>query len=303
MKNTIRLSVVVCTWNRPVLLQSCLDALEHQTLPKDQYEVLIVFSHPCESTLAGFRPDPPYRMTCRIVVEDVAGISRARNRGWQEAAGEYIAYIDDDARADPDWAGRILGHFTSVSPRPIAVGGDVLPFLTKKPPFWFSGELETFSFGGNPRFLSPSQARYGFIGTNMAFTREILAESGGFSLSLGMVGPVLNLGEETELFVRIGRKHPGRFWYDPNLRVRHCVADRHLHLRIRCSRSFISGKALAGIDAAWLKKVPLWKKILNLFRLFLALPYRIFRFRRPIMTELVMFLQDLSERTGYLFFG
>lgn len=304
MENTPRLSVVVCTtYKRPALLKRCLRSLAVQTLDRRLFEVIVVNNDPGTdpAQITALYPDDPSGF--RVIEEHDVGISRARNRGWQEAKGEFVAYIDDDARAAPDWAGRILDNFVQVLPRPFAVGGKVLPEYATRPPFWFSDELEAFSLGETPHFRSSVRARYGFIGSNMAFTRKVLEQSGGFSRNYGMLGPVIRLGEETELFARIHRTCPGRFWYDPEVRVRHCVSGRSMHLVSRCIRSFRSGRALAAIDAAEEAKSPLSKKILHLTRVVPALPYRILVFRRGIPTELVISLQDLCERLGYLHAG
>jgi glycosyltransferase involved in cell wall biosynthesis len=303
MENTPRLSVVVCTYKRPALLKRCLRSLADQTLDRRLFEVIVVNNDPETDPAQITALYPEDHRGFRVIDEHTVGISHARNRGWQEAGGEFVAYVDDDAMADPDWAGRILYDFVRVLPRPSAVGGKVLPEYADRPPFWFSSELETFSLGETPHFRSSARARYGFIGSNMAFTRKVLEHSGGFSRDYGMLGPVIRLGEETELFARIHRTCPGRFWYDPTVRVRHRVPDRSMRLGSRCIRSFRSGKALAAIDAAGESPNPLSKKILHLIRIVPALPYRILVFRRRIPTELVISLQDFCERLGYLFAG
>jgi glycosyltransferase involved in cell wall biosynthesis len=300
MQNNLRLSVVVCTYKRPALLKKCLRSLAVQTLDRRLFEVIVVNNDPetDPSQITALYPDD--HTGFRVTEERDVGISSARNRGWQEATGEFVAYIDDDAQAAPDWAGRILNDFIRIHPVPFAVGGKVLPVYATRLPFWFSDELETFSLGETAHFRSSARARYGFIGSNMAFTREVLEQSGGFSRNYGMLGPVIRLGEETELFTRIHRNYPGRFWYDPELRVRHCVSGRSMHLMSRCIRSFYSGRALAAIDAAEMPPHPFPKKILHLIRIVPALPYRILVFRRGIPAELVISLQDLCERLGYL---
>jgi hypothetical protein len=244
---------------------------------------------------------PGNKERLRVLREPAAGISVARNRGWREAKGEFIAFIDDDAEATPDWAQRILDNFIHVHPPPVAVGGKVLPVHTTEPPFWFSDELETFSLGDTAHFRSSPESRYGFIGANMAFTRGILEEFSGFSPAYGMVGSTIGMGEETELFTRIHECHPGRFWYDPGVRVCHCVSPRSLHLVIRCIRSYRSGRALAAIDATGPDRKTRLGKIFHLMLVIPAVPYRIVKWRRNIPTEIVLSLQDFCERIGYFF--
>jgi GT2 family glycosyltransferase len=79
-----QVSVVVPTCGRPALLARCLQALESQSLPRDQYEV--------------------------IVAEDRLrdGPATARNQGWRRARAPIVAFTDDDCIPDHDWLRRGL---------------------------------------------------------------------------------------------------------------------------------------------------------------------------------------------------
>jgi GT2 family glycosyltransferase len=79
-----QVSVVVPTCGRPALLARCLQALESQSLPRDQYEV--------------------------IVAEDRHrdGPATARNQGWRRARAPIVAFTDDDCIPDHDWLRRGL---------------------------------------------------------------------------------------------------------------------------------------------------------------------------------------------------
>jgi GT2 family glycosyltransferase len=79
-----QVSVVVPTCGRPALLARCLQALESQSLPRDQYEV--------------------------IVAEDRQrdGPATARNHGWRRARAPIVAFTDDDCIPDHDWLRRGL---------------------------------------------------------------------------------------------------------------------------------------------------------------------------------------------------
>jgi len=81
-------SVVVPTCGRPELLKRCLDALDAQTLPAEQMEIIIV-------------DDTHSRR----------GPAAARNKGWRRANGDLIAFTDDDTVPDPRWLERGLAAF------------------------------------------------------------------------------------------------------------------------------------------------------------------------------------------------
>jgi GT2 family glycosyltransferase len=81
-------SVVVPTCGRPDLLRRCLAALEAQTVPADELEI--------------------------IVVDDThsrRGPASARNRGWRRATSDLVAFTDDDTVPDRRWLERGLAAF------------------------------------------------------------------------------------------------------------------------------------------------------------------------------------------------
>ena len=101
----MRFTIQLCTYNRAHLLGRVLAACFDQTLPPDQYEVVLVND--------GSRDDTPAVIeraqrlaTCRFVVvnQPNAGLARARNAGILRASGERIAFIDDDILPTPVFA-------------------------------------------------------------------------------------------------------------------------------------------------------------------------------------------------------
>jgi len=99
------ISVVVCTHNRATLLGQALESLVGQTLNAARYEIIVVNNCSTDDTpgiverFKGSRTIP----LLRSVDEPALGLGHARNRGWQVAQGEYVAFMDDDARADSHW--------------------------------------------------------------------------------------------------------------------------------------------------------------------------------------------------------
>ena len=104
-----RISVVMPTFRRPLLLLRCLNALLAQTLPAAAFEIVVVDDGrtedaraACESVAreAARRGGPAIRY---LRPEGQAGPAAARNVGWRAAAGRLIAFTDDDTLPDPDW--------------------------------------------------------------------------------------------------------------------------------------------------------------------------------------------------------
>lgn len=105
------ISVVIPSHNRRLRLRWLLNALEDQTLPRDQFEVIVVHDYDDGDTEDTFERHPLLADgTLRhIRIEPGTGsAARQRNLGWRAARSELIAFTDDDCRADPDWLAQLL---------------------------------------------------------------------------------------------------------------------------------------------------------------------------------------------------
>jgi len=121
-----RISVVVPTFRRPVLLARCLDALLRQRFDPAAFEIIVVDDGCSRSTQIavdalferhGMRPAIRY-----VRNEPVHGPAAARNRGWRLAAADVIAFTDDDTIPDSDW---LAEGERSLAPEVAAVAGRV----------------------------------------------------------------------------------------------------------------------------------------------------------------------------------
>lgn len=297
-----KISVVICTYNRAGLLPVCLDALVSQTLDKDAYEVVIVNNNSTDNTVEIAEKYCHSQPNFRLVFEGRQGHAHARNRGWMEAHGEYIAYLDDDTRAVPGWCDGILKAFINVTPKPAAVGGKILPWYEEKPPTWFADELEVRSWGTQPGFLKPPRARHGFSGANMAFPRAILEELGGFSTDFGIVAGKLRMGEDTDLFFRLYEKSP-LFWYDPEIIVFHWTPLEVTRLGFRFRRTLISGRSLAYLEKRKFYSLRYIKEWILFFLFLLKFPLGVLGSDKNFKTALILKVEELGGRLGYLFGG
>jgi glycosyltransferase involved in cell wall biosynthesis len=233
------LSVIICTYNRSYLLKKALDSLTTQTLDKQKYEVLIIDNNSNDDTQEVLTPYLKSNDNFSVFIEYNQGLSHARNRGWKESRGEYVAYIDDDAIALNNWCEKVLDAFLNVNPKPVAVGGRILPYYEEEKPKWFLDEFEIRQWGTEPSFLQPPRAQYGFSGSNMSFQKSILEEYGGFSTKFGMIGGKLRMGEDTEFFLRLYPELPF-FWYDPDIVVNHYTPKRNFSFLYKFKRSYNS---------------------------------------------------------------
>lgn len=297
MENKPALSVVVCTYKRPELLQMCLDALSKQTLSMSEFEVIVIDNDPGQSAQSISCSCINGNLPVRYLCEKRVGVSFARDCGWKNARAEYVAFIDDDALASCDWCENILAAFRDIKPVPTAVGGPIYPWVTSPLPTWFDEDLEVRSWGDRAHYLVPPRAKIGFSGSNMAFPKKVLELYGGFNPAFGMSGGDIRMGEDTELFFRLF-SHSPLFWYDPDIVVKHHVSGTVLTLKGRFQRWYQNGYCRGRLENQ------LWRP-LNIFRhlckvvvfALLLTPFRLI-FRSPHKTECIRVLQDLAFLSG-----
>ncbi len=236
-------SVIVCgfTEDRWDDLCRAVRSLRGQTEPAA--EIILVVDH-CPGLLRRAREN---LAGLTVVPNRMAkGLAGGRNTGVAEARGDVVAFIDDDAAADPYWLARLADHYRDA--RVMGVGGLVQPVFEAGRPPWFPPELDWVvgcSYQGMP--VRPAPVR-NFIGANMSFRREILADLHGFSVGLGRVGTTPLGCEETEFCLRVSRRHPdGVLLYEPAASVDHRVREQRARWGYLWSRCYAEGLSKARV--------------------------------------------------------
>jgi glycosyltransferase involved in cell wall biosynthesis len=223
------LTIALCTYNRAPMLQLALDSLRMQTLPRSEFEILVIDNASTDDTAAVVETALRGGLPLRYVLESELGLSHARNRAVGECRSPYIAFLDDDAIAHPGWAAALLSSF-GLTPRPAAVGGPILPIWEIDRPAWLSDALcgcLTILEGDRPSGYLATEHDPQIFGANMAMDHRILAAHGGFDPSLGRVGTRLLSGEEVLLFRRMQRAGQP-LYFNAQAIVRHHVPKERL---------------------------------------------------------------------------
>jgi GT2 family glycosyltransferase len=168
-------SVIVVSRHRAQALQRCLVALTQQDHP--QFEVIVV------ADPQAARQVQALGLPIKLAVYDDANISAARNLGLGLAAAPVVAFIDDDAVAEPTWLSRLTLPFDD--PQTIAATG----FVRGRNGIsyqWQACEVDAMA-QDHPLDIAGNTLRQGTPvravktqGTNCAFRRDALLQIGGF---------------------------------------------------------------------------------------------------------------------------
>jgi glycosyltransferase involved in cell wall biosynthesis len=89
-------SVVIPVYNRGARLQPTVQSVLEQTLSSAEIEIIIVDDGSTDDTVAFLHKTYGDEPRVKIVTQPNGGVARARNRGLEEARGEFIAYLDHD---------------------------------------------------------------------------------------------------------------------------------------------------------------------------------------------------------------
>jgi|RhiMetdeSRZDD1v2_1073273.scaffolds.fasta_scaffold89715_2 GT2 family glycosyltransferase len=161
------ISVVVCSYNGARTIRDCCEGLVRLEYPN--FEVIVVNDGSTDAT-----PEIVSEYDFRLISTANRGLSNARNTGWQEAKGEIVAYIDDDAYPDPHWLTYIATAFMRTTH--VGIGGPNLP----PPGDGAIADCVANAPGGPVHvLLSDTEAEH-IPGCNMAFRKTALQAIGGF---------------------------------------------------------------------------------------------------------------------------
>ncbi len=214
-------------------IADAIESLESQTAMP--HEVVLVIDHSAELEAECRRRWDRQGLVRIFANREQQGLSGARNSGLAESSGAVVAFLDDDAMAAPDWIERLGQAYADENV--LGAGGAVRPMWSETPPRWFPAEFDWVIGCTHSGMPDERQAVRNLVGANMSFRREALVEVGGFRHELGRIGKIPAGCEETDLCIRIGKRHPeGTILYDPAARVEHFVPAE------RAQRSYFSSR-------------------------------------------------------------
>ncbi|HWP85662.1 MAG TPA: glycosyltransferase, partial [Terriglobia bacterium] len=195
-RNWPELSVVIPTYNRRDTLGSCLLALSGQSLPPEQFEVIVVDDGSTDGTPAFCAElQVPYRL--EYLRQANAGAGAARRAGTERSRGKVVLYFNDDTIAEPELLAEHLRVHQQHPREKWAVLGD-FRYPADASRRALAHFLNTHPFLFPQRGMEPGKD-YGhahFVTCNLSLRREAVMEVGSFD-------PQFRLAEDTELGVRL----------------------------------------------------------------------------------------------------
>jgi len=218
--------VVIVNYNRPLEVKGAIQSLLNQS--KEPFEIIII-DDASKSPLAMEMNDSKIKL---IRFDKEVGLSAARNYGISIAKGEYVAFMDDDARASKQWIEEILNGITAGGE---ILGGPLRPLFRANPPKWWNEkDLGYFVGVGN------SEKRE-IWGANMVFKKEVFQKIGVFNPNIGRQKGKLLAFEDSNLISR-GEKS-FKLLFLPNAKVFHLVLSKRLTLKYIIRWSYNHGKS------------------------------------------------------------
>jgi len=214
----MKLSVIICAYNRELFLAKAVESLVQQDADKNEYEIIVIDNNSKDNSPAIVKALIEKHNDTNILyfLETKQGLSFARNRGIAEARGIYISFIDDDGMAAPDYVRNMLKAFEKY-PGFDALGGKILPVYHQgSEPVWMSryidGIVSKVDWGNE---FGPFVKHKFPFGCNMAFRRNLFDEVCYFNTDLAR-------SDDKFMFLTL-REHGRHILYAPDIVVYHNI--------------------------------------------------------------------------------
>lgn len=230
------ISLCIATYRRADRLAALLDDLTRQTLLP--VEVIVIDNHAEGSAqpVIGERVRRGTPFPIHYGIQPARNIALTRNHTVAAAhRGDWLAFIDDDERAPPDWLERLAA--AALAHQADAVMAPVVPVVPDHAPSWIrAGRFYDFPRMATGEIVPLNRLRFGNVIVRGAPLR---AEPGPFDVAFG-----LSTGEDADLLARLIHKGARVVWCDEAV-VTEPIEPARLSLHWLLQRALSGGQEFA----------------------------------------------------------
>lgn len=258
----MKLSIIICTFNRSTELEQLLEDLTMQvrwlrSSEAREIELILVDNNSLDNTNeVAYKLMENTELSVKYFTHDSFGLSHCRNLAVEKASGDLLAFLHDDVNLDEDWVKEAYKIACACKDQEIGVyGGRTIPMWQTALPKWLNLEgpnalrQEVFrghSYGDEESYY-PFASDFGYAehptGTNVLIRKEVFENCGNFRNDLGpSAAGGLALYDDVEFFDYLTcLKIP--MVYIPQLIVFHPVKESRLTLQSTRRWYFKFGRA------------------------------------------------------------
>ncbi|MFC6732717.1 glucosyl-dolichyl phosphate glucuronosyltransferase [Haladaptatus sp. DYSN1] len=243
----MRVSVVLCTYSLDLYdaFREAAASVLAQT-HADRELIVVVDGTPdvYERVLEDYGPHEDVRIHLN---SENRGLLASRNTGAELADGDVVAFIDDDAVAEPDWLEELVAVYDQHDA--LAAGGTMTADWVAGKPSFLPAEFYWLVGVTHRGFAdAPGEVRNTF-GSNISFRRDIFSELEGFDTDIGgRKGDKHLQGGETELCARLRNEYGRGVYYTPDACVTHKVFAYRTDPKWLLRRAFWQGYSKRGME-------------------------------------------------------
>jgi glycosyltransferase involved in cell wall biosynthesis len=191
------ISIIIPAYNEEKRIKRCLLALSEQTVPRDQYEIIVVDGGSKDKTreiAAGYAD--------HVFIQKSERVAGARNDGFKSSRYDLVATTDADSVVSHKWVESAINSFKG---QDIVLSFGPVTSIEKSP----ENKRYTLLFNGLMKLGAYSGLYYYTLGCNTAFRKDALFRAGMYR--------ILDAGDDLEIAVRMRKE--GNVKFAPDMTV------------------------------------------------------------------------------------
>src|SRR5215210_5892087 len=146
-------SVVVLNYNGLKHLDTCFRALLELDYPADRLELILTDNGSSDGSIAFMRKHFPQ---VRVVeTGGNLGFAAGNDFGAEQATGEYVAFLNNDTRVEPDWLSELVNTLVEGQEQGVICASSLMLDWTGKKIDFQAGALNFHGFGFQPSYGLP----------------------------------------------------------------------------------------------------------------------------------------------------